>query len=387
MAILSLLEAHLRRIAPLNNPLSNPDPLRLLVVDDSALYRKLVSQVLAEADNVEVVGTACNGRVALEKIDQLRPDLLTLDLEMPELDGLGVLRQLQQRHSPIGAIVLSALSTEGATATTKALEAGAFDFALKPSGASTEESLRELKHHLLPKVHAFAEAKQRRASRLHTASHVYTVPADHEVTPGEFDSARRTPRIMAIGVSTGGPKALMQLLPSLPANFSVPIVLVQHMPPVFTKTLAAELHRHSNLNVVEASHGETLRAGTVYIAPGGKQMKLVRHGLTTNVVITDDAPERNCKPSVDYLFRSVAEVYGGDVLAAILTGMGDDGLLGCKLLKRRGATIMAQNEASCVVYGMPRQIVENNLADCILPLEKLAEQMVRLTGQELGVCH
>lgn len=371
----------------MNSPSSISDPLRLLVVDDSALYRKLVSQVLAEADNVEVVGTACNGRVALEKIDQLRPDLITLDLEMPELDGLGVLRQLQERHSPVGAIVLSALSTEGATATTKALEAGAFDFNLKPTGASPEESLDELRRNLIPKVHAFADTKTRRASRLHSSTHVHTVPADHEVTPTDFDKPHRLPRIMAIGISTGGPKALMQLIPSLPANFPVPIVLVQHMPPVFTKTLAEELNRHSKLNVVEAAHGDALRPGSVYIAPGGKQMKLLRHGLTTSVVITDEAPERNCKPSVDYLFRSVAEIYGGDVLAAILTGMGDDGLLGCKLLKRRGATIMAQNEASCVVYGMPRQIVENNLADCILPLEKLAEQMVRLTGQEIGVCH
>ncbi|MCO6043803.1 chemotaxis response regulator protein-glutamate methylesterase [Aeoliella sp. ICT_H6.2] len=362
------------------------DPLRVLVVDDSALYRKFVSEVLQEAEGVEVVGTAINGRIALEKIEQLQPDLLTLDLEMPELDGLGVLRHLQETHSSVGAIVLSALSAEGATATTRALDAGAFDFALKPTGNSPQASIAELKQSLLPKAHAFAETKSRRGSQRQAKPHLFTTPSDHEVALCDSHVARANPRILAIGVSTGGPKALMELIPLLPASFPIPIVLVQHMPPVFTKTLADELNRHSKINVVEAQHGDALRPGTVYIAPGGKQMKLERKGLSTSVVIADDPPERNCRPSVDYLFRSVSDIYGGDVLACILTGMGDDGLLGCKLLKRRGAIVMAQNEATCVVYGMPRQIVDSNLADCVLPLEKIGEEMLRLTGQETSTC-
>ena len=365
---------------------ANSTPIRILVVDDSALYRKFVTQVLEADSRVQVVGTAINGRAALEKIDQLKPDLLTLDLEMPELDGLGVLTHLQQNKSTVGAIVLSALSAEGATATTRALEAGAFDFALKPSSSSPAASIAELERSLIPKVHAFAEAKSRRASQLHKASHVDAAPAARDTDYESFRCAR-LPRIVAIGVSTGGPKALMQLVPALPANFPVPIVMVQHMPPVFTKTLADELDRHSRVKVVEATHGQVIQPGTVYIAPGGKQMKLVRQGLTTSIVITDDPPQKNCKPSVDYLLRSVAEIYGGDSLTAILTGMGDDGAEGCQLLKKRGGAVMAQNEASCVVYGMPRQVVENGLADCVLPLDKIPEQLAKLVGQEKAVCH
>ncbi|WP_425400553.1 protein-glutamate methylesterase/protein-glutamine glutaminase [Aeoliella sp.] len=370
----------------MNTPPPIIDPLRVLVVDDSALYRKLVSQVLQEADGLEVVGTACNGRVALDKIQQLRPDLITLDLEMPELDGLGVLRHLQDNHSSVGAIVLSALSAEGATATTRALDAGAFDFALKPTSKSPDASMAELKESLIPKAHAFAETKNRSTAKRAATPHPVAAPSDQDMPLCPTRAGRVNPRILAIGVSTGGPKALSQLIPSLPANFNVPIVLVQHMPPVFTKSLADELNRHAKINVVEAQHGDMLQPGTVYIAPGGKQMKLQRAGFSSSVVISDDPPERNCRPSVDYLFRSVAEIYGGDVLACILTGMGDDGHLGCKLLKRRGAIIMAQNEATCVVYGMPRQIVDSNLADCILPLDKIGEEMLKLTGQETAAC-
>lgn len=353
-------------------------PLRLLVVDDSALYRKFVTQVLANHSFVQVVGTATNGKVALQKIEQLKPDLLTLDLEMPELDGLGVLQHLQRQHSPVGAIVLSAFSAEGATATTKALEAGAFDFVLKPCAASPAESITELERHLVPKVHAFFETRTRRASQGNSVNHVESALNDHLVELCDSKREGKPPSIVAIGVSTGGPKALSTLIPSLPADFPAPIVLVQHMPPVFTKTMADELNRNSRLEVVEAEHGQTIQPATVLIAPGGKQMKLVRKGGHIEVAITDDPPERNCKPSVDYLFRSVSDVYGGDCLAAILTGMGDDGLLGCKLLKRRGATIMAQSEGSCVVYGMPKQIVDHQLADCVLPLEKIGRELIHL---------
>ncbi|QDU58012.1 protein-glutamate methylesterase/protein-glutamine glutaminase [Aeoliella mucimassa] len=362
------------------------NPIRMLVVDDSALYRKFVSQVLEADERIDVVGTAVNGRVALEKIESLKPDLITLDLEMPELDGLGVLKHLQQQKSSVGAIVLSALSAEGATATTRALDAGAFDFALKPSSSSPAASIAELEHSLIPKVHAYAESKARRASRLHTASHVDAPRVVPNTTIDASKLSGNKPRVVAIGVSTGGPKALMQLIPSLPGDFPVPIVLVQHMPPMFTKTLADELNRHSRLTVVEATHGEAIKPGTVYIAPGGKHMKLIRQGFSTTVVITDEPPEKNCKPSVDYMLRSVASIYGGDSLTAILTGMGDDGAEGCQLLKKRGGTVIAQSEASCVVYGMPRQIVEHGLADCVVPLDQIGEQLVKLVGQEMAAC-
>ena len=357
-----------------------PDlPIRVLVVDDSALYRKVIRTVLSESPEIDVLGTAPNGKIALQKIEQLSPDLLTLDLEMPELDGHGVLREIKTQGLSVGSIVLSAFSEQGAQATTKALEAGAFDFVLKPTASDPEQNKLQLSTTLLPKVLAFGEATRNRrkpdSSGKNSNSLEFSSSTVSDLSNLEL---KKKPAIIAIGISTGGPAALGQLLPRLPQDLAVPIVIVQHMPPVFTASLAEELNRSSPMKVVEGKDGMNLCPGMVAIAPGGTQMKVDRSALGTKLVVNDDPPERSCKPSVDYLFRSLAEQYGSECLPVIMTGMGNDGLLGCRLLKRRGASVVAQDEASSVVYGMPRQIIDNDLADAVCSLDQLPEKITSL---------
>jgi two-component system, chemotaxis family, protein-glutamate methylesterase/glutaminase len=343
--------------------------VRALVVDDSMLFRKVVRDALAQQPGVEVVGSAGDGRSALEKIDQLKPDVITLDLEMPGIDGLEVLRQLKTRPSPPAVIVISALTEAGAEMTTKALRLGAFDFVLKPNGPKLDENQARLQTELLPKLEHLAERK-------HIALEVQAAPAKCDLAqhaPQHASMPMRAPEIIAIGISTGGPSALHEMLPKLPASLSVPIVIVQHMPPKFTKSLADDLNRHCALEVQEGVDGTRLQPGHVYLAPGGHQMKVEQFPRGLELRVTDDPAEKSCKPSVDYLFRSLADIMGPRVLAVIMTGMGDDGFVGCQILKRHGALVMAQDRASCVVYGMPRQIVEHGLADIIRPLDAIAD--------------
>lgn len=346
--------------------------MRALVVDDSMLFRKVVRDALAQEPGVEVVGSAGDGRSALEKIDQLKPDVITLDLEMPGIDGLEVLRQLRTRPAPPAVIVISALTEAGAEMTTKALRLGAFDFVLKPNGPKLDENQARLQLELLPKIELLADRK-------HIKLNGQPAPAKCEVilhAPQHTATPSRAPEIIAIGISTGGPSALHEMLPKLPASLSVPVVIVQHMPPKFTRSLADDLNRHCALEVQEAQDATRLQPGHVYIAPGGYQMKIEQFPRGLEIRITDDPPEKSCRPSVDYLFRSLAEIMGPRVLAVIMTGMGDDGFQGCQILKRHGARVMAQDAASCVVYGMPRQIVDHGLADMIRPLDAIADTIV-----------
>lgn len=350
--------------------------MRALVVDDSMLFRKVVRDALAQQPGVEVVGSAGDGRSALEKIDQLKPDVITLDLEMPGIDGLEVLRQLKTRPTPPAVIVISALTEAGAEMTTKALRLGAFDFVLKPNGPKLDENQARLQTELLPKIAHLAERK-------HIALETHVAPAKCDLaqhTTQHANIPQRTPEIVAIGISTGGPSALHEMLPKLPAHLSVPIVIVQHMPPKFTKSLADDLNRHCALEVQEGQDATRLQPGHVYIAPGGRQMKIEQFPRGLEIRITDDPAEKSCKPSVDYLFRSLAEIMGPRVLAVIMTGMGDDGFQGCQILKRQGARVMAQERASCVVYGMPRQIVDHGLADMIRPLDAIADTIVEVVS-------
>lgn len=353
-----------------------PQPLRVLVVDDSALYRKIVRDVLSGMPGVEVVGAANNGLIALDRIESLRPDVVTLDLEMPQLDGHGVLKQLAGKPNAPRAIMVSAFTAQGAQSTTAALREGAFDFILKPATKSLEMSIQQLRRDLAPKIDAcrsIATPSLRRAPT--SAAPIRQAPA----APPRPAARRRVdlpPQIVAIGVSTGGPQALVRLLPKLPANFPCPIVIVQHMPAMFTASLAEDLNRRCSLNVSEGKHGQVVRRGDIVIAPGGKQMRIVRRDGENVVEITDDPPERNCKPSVDYLFRSVAASHGGASLGVVLTGMGDDGTLGAKALRESGAEIVAQDQASCVVYGMPKAVIEAGLADVVSPLDMMATTIV-----------
>lgn len=359
--------------------------LRVLVVDDTIVYRKSVSDILQEIPGVEVAGVAHNGKIALEKIERLKPDLLTLDIEMPVMNGLEVLAELKKKHPKIGVIMLSTLTSEGSDMTMQALELGAFDFILKPQSSSLVKSKQQVKKALQPMLDAFAKhqlfrrpvAPQHRARTISTPR---STPKAAAITPGR-EVRRGKSEIIGIGISTGGPNALNQVLPKLPGDINVPILIVQHMPPVFTKSLAASLNKKCALTVKEAEDQEIIVANTIYIAPGGKQMKLVaaadgRHRL---IRITDDPPENSCRPSVDYLFRSIGDYYVGRATAVIMTGMGSDGTKGLGVLKNKGAYIIAQDESSCVVYGMPKAPAELGYANIVAPLGRIADEIVKST--------
>ena len=356
--------------------------MRVLVVDDSTIFRKVVRDALAELSGVQVVGVAGDGQAALDKIDQLKPDLVTLDIEMPILGGIEVLRQLKTHDHHPEVIMLSALTERNATVTTQALRLGAFDFVLKPSQSSMEESRQQLRQDLLPKISALQE----RSEEIREPTKRPNPQSKPELPRAPLVHAT-APKVIAIGISTGGPPALCAMLPKLPADLPVPILIVQHMPPIFTRSLADDLDKLCQLVVHEAEDGQRIEPGHVYIAPGGKQMKVCRLGERRFLRVTDDPPERSCKPSVDYLFRSVAHAYQSDALGVIMTGMGDDGSMGCRLLKRNGCKIVVQDEETCVVYGMPRQVVEAGLADAVCPLHELDEVILHAVDAGVPACN
>ncbi|MCP3903187.1 MAG: chemotaxis response regulator protein-glutamate methylesterase [Planctomycetes bacterium] len=350
------------------------DQTRLLIVDDSALYRQTVSNVLRDANDVEVVGIAKDGVDALEKIEALDPDLLTLDVQMPDMDGIDVLREINRRQLRPGAIMLSSLTTEGAQVTTDALLEGAFDFILKPTGGDPALNRQRLRDALDEKIAAFRQGHRWRIARERRQTVDATEIASTEtevLTPGI------TCRAVVVGTSTGGPAALKVMLTALPADFPVPVLVVQHMPPRYTQSLARRLNEICALDVSEASDGMVVNPGTVVLAPGGRHMKLVAGQDTLRARVTDDPPEHGCRPSVDYLLRSAVEVFDGQALGVIMTGMGRDGLHGCELLKARGGRVYAEHEETCTVYGMPKAIVEHGLADRVVPLEGIARAMIR----------
>jgi two-component system chemotaxis response regulator CheB len=362
--------------------------VRVLVADDSVIFRRLLSDVLGSLPGVEVVGSAINGKIAVQKVRELRPDLLTLDIEMPEMDGLAVLDALRRDGEPeVEIMVVSALSRRGGDLTMRALEKGAFDFITKPEAATPEQARNDLLQNLAPRIRAMANRLEVRAIlRGHSA------PVRPDVTPTSAAqglqggtgldsiatrmqrlSSSERPDLVLIGVSTGGPVALAQLLPAIPGDIGVPILIVQHMPAIFTKSLAESLAIKCLVGVKEAVHGEIPEPNTAYIAPGGRQMRLgTGPDRRPMIEVTDDPPENNCRPAVDYLFRSAANRFPGRAMAVILTGMGSDGTLGLRLLKRQGCFVIAQDEASCVVYGMPKAAVDAGVADVVLPLKSIA---------------
>ncbi len=360
--------------------------IKVLVVDDTIVYRKAVSDVLAEIPGVEVVGVAHNGKIALSKIRTLKPDLLTLDIEMPEMNGIEVLEHLQKQAPDVSAIMVSTLTSEGGDMTMKALELGAYDFLLKPSTTNIADSKKQLRILLTPLIKAFQTGRTTVGSmgsccRPTTArKSLPRQPAARQpVVSGQAAARRGKSEIIALGISTGGPNALSRMMPMLPADIGVPIVLVQHMPPVFTKSLAGSLNAKCAITVKEAEDGEAIQPNIAYIAPGGKQMKLVAStdGRNRLIKITNDPPENSCKPSVDYLFRSVADYYVGRTTAVIMTGMGSDGTKGLEVLKQKGTIVIGQDQASCVVYGMPKAPAEKGLIDMVVPLDRIAAEIVK----------
>jgi two-component system chemotaxis response regulator CheB len=359
------------------------------VADDAVLFRRLLAEMLASLPGVEVVGTATNGRIAVQKTRELRPDLLTLDIEMPEMDGLAVLDELARNgQQEMEIIVVSALSRRGGDLTMRALEKGAFDFITKPEAASPEQARQKLLEELAPRIRAVSNRVEVRAILRGNPPQARPLPAVVLTQPASAARAaggdgivsrmgrisnHQKPEMVLIGVSTGGPVALAQLLPAIPRDIGVPILIVQHMPPIFTKSLAENLDSKCAVHVCEAVHGEFPEPNTAYIAPGGRQMRLGSGPENRPVIeLTDDPPENNCRPAVDYLFRSAAIRFPGRAMAVILTGMGSDGTVGLRLLKRQGCYVIAQDETSCVVYGMPKAAVDAGVTDVILPLNSIA---------------
>ena len=343
-----------------------------MVVDDSVVLRNLIGKVLSEDPLLEVVASARNGQDALAKVPRFEPDVITLDIEMPELDGQQTLRILQQRHPGIRVIMCSSLTDRGAKATIDALIAGASDYVTKR--ASADSSIQSLGEDLRGKI------RQLFADRTPALTKPCLAPAQPAaaVTPRAPSLRRVAPRALAIGVSTGGPAALAQVIPQLPADFPVPILVVQHMPPFFTATLAARLDGSSALRVCEAQHEMTVEPGHVYIAPGDFHMEVMQRKGTQVLTLSQGERENSCRPAVDVLFRSVSRVYGSASVALVLTGMGRDGLLGARELKADGATILAQDAATSVVWGMPGAVVEAGLADRVLALDDVAPEVLRL---------
>ncbi len=347
--------------------------IRVLIVDDSPVFRKLLSEVLRSDREIEVVGTASNGKEALEKIPRLKPDVITLDIEMPVMDGLTALEKIHRLYPKVRVIMFSSLTQKGAKETIKALSLGAFDFVTKPSSQSLTESFKRIREELLPKI---------KSAVPQPVSPVRRVVGLPRKTTKPLLTIRR--EVVAIGVSTGGPKALADVIPKLPVNFPVPILIVQHMPPIFTAQLAARLDQLSALRVIEATQGSPVTPGKVFIAPGDKHMEVRVTGGAKVIHLHKGPPENSCRPAVDVLFRSVAKVYGAKSVGLIMTGMGQDGLAGAKLMKEAGALILAQDEATSVVYGMPRAVVEAGIADYVLPLGEIASFLQKLFRQRIA---
>ncbi|HEY1755114.1 MAG TPA: chemotaxis response regulator protein-glutamate methylesterase [Bryobacteraceae bacterium] len=349
--------------------------IRVLVVDDSVVIRRLVTHALAEDASLEVVGSAPNGVVGLERIPQLNPDIITLDIEMPDMDGLEMLRRLRRAYKDVRVIMFSTLTQRGANSTMEALSLGADDYVTKASNVgSLDRSMESLRGDLIPKIKQFfiLESEQRTAPPPGAAPRPPLAPIQRTAVQ---------PKVVAIGVSTGGPTALAAIMPQFPLDFPLPILIVQHMPPIFTQLLAERLKAISKLKVEEAAEGAIVESGTAFIAPGNYHMRVQKNGLRTVIKLDQEPPENSCRPAVDVLFRSVEELYGAAVVSVVLTGMGYDGLRGAGILKAHGACVIAQDEATSVVWGMPGAVVGAGLADSVVPLEGVVKEILRRIGR------
>jgi two-component system chemotaxis response regulator CheB len=367
--------------------------ISILVVDDTIVYRKLVSDIAESVPGVRVVGTAPNGKIALSRIAMLKPDLVTLDVEMPEMNGIEVLEHMKAAGLGGNFLMVSALTTRGADLSLLAIELGAMDAIAKPDGAAISRA--DFQAELRARIENFARRSEIRkilgggqarpelaslplGARPAAGMAAGTPGGAAGAAPARRPTARQACEIVAIGISTGGPAALLELVPALPADIPVPILIVQHMPALFTASLANSLTHRGKLPVKEAENGEVLRPGRIYLAPGGRHMRvdLGADAITKVLRVTDDPPENNCRPSVDYLFRSVARQYYGRALALVMTGMGNDGAKGAGDIRKAGGEILVQDEESSVVWGMPGSTVALGFADEVLPLSRLAGEIM-----------
>lgn len=340
-------------------------PVRVLIVDDSVVVRKLLCEALASCAEIVVAGTASNGTIALAKIPQLNPDAITLDIEMPGLNGIQTLVEIHKLYPKLPVIMCSTLTERGAAITLEALSEGASDYVTKPTHSESASS-------------ALAQMRQELVTKILGLTNRFTPAAPMPVrVPLKKKPGGQPINILAIGTSTGGPNALGELIPLLPGDFPVPVVIVQHMPPVFTRLLADRLNSCSPLSVREAEAGQQLEPGQVWIAPGNYHMTVGRKGSGAILNLNQDPPENSCRPAVDVLFRSAAQSYGPNVLGVVMTGMGSDGARGAAQIREAGGEIVVQDEASSVVWGMPGAVVGAGAADKICPLGEISQEIIR----------
>lgn len=362
------------------------EKIRIMLVDDSAVIRRLLTDVLAGDPQLEVIGSAQNGQVALEKLPALNPDIIILDVEMPVMDGLETLTEIRKRQPRLPVIMFSSITERGAAVTLEALGRGANDYVTKPANTGNMMmSLQRVRDELIPRIKVFCRHLLDSATLALPVERpaVPKPPARPEAVVRPFpaptsraSAARPRVDVVAIGVSTGGPNALAALLPRLPAHFPVPILIVQHMPPIFTRLLAERLAALSALPVAEAAAGEVLQPGQIRLAPGGAHLALERQGAQVRLQLNQDPPENSCRPAVDVLFRSVAATYRSNALAVVLTGMGNDGLRGCEAIRNAGGQVLVQDEASSVVWGMPGFVAKAGLADGQIALSQMAGEIL-----------
>lgn len=354
--------------------------IRVLIVDDSVVIRRVLSAALSSDPALEIAGVAAHGRIALAQLDQLAPDIVILDVEMPEMDGLQTLKALRVTHPKLPVIMFSTLTERGAAATLDSLALGANDYVTKPSNAGNLQAAKEkIQQELIPRIKALCKVP------VPITSVAATSVTARRPRPQVLKHVCGRADILVIGCSTGGPNALTEIMPHFPREFPVPILIVQHMPPMFTRFLAERLNTLCPINVREAAEGEEIKAGTAWIAPGNFHMTAQRSENGVSIKLNQGPPENSCRPSVDVMFRSVAEAYSGNVLAAVLTGMGQDGLRGCELLFDKGAEIVAQDEASSVVWGMPGFVAKAGLANQVLPLDQIGEHLVKRIQEQRGL--
>ena len=345
-------------------------PVRVLVVDDSALMRKLIPQILQTDSSIRVVGTAMDGNFGLKKLEELQPQVVTLDLEMPGMGGLEMLKEITRR-SRIPVIVVSSHSTEGASITLKALSLGAFDFVAKPVDVTAR--MPEIATELIAKIKAAAQSRGVKMGPFSDSP---------RIEKGATNLRTAFTRVVAIGVSTGGPQALQYVLSQLPADFPGTVLVVQHMPEGFTEMFAKRLDEVCNIKVKEAQTGDALLAGRVLIAPGNRHLKVKRLPMGDMVLLTDEPRVNGHRPSADVLFQSVAQQFEGNCIGLLMTGMGDDGAEGLGAIKRAGGLTIAQSEESCVVFGMPKAAIDRGYASRVIGLEMLGKVLMTLSAEE-----
>ncbi len=347
--------------------------LRVLMADDSAVVRRLVGDVLQETPGIELTGTARNGRDALAMISTHRPDVILLDVEMPVMNGIEALREIRRTDHRTPVLMFSSLTVRGGEATLDALTMGASDYFPKPtSRVSRQESIDYIRSGLIPRIRQWADGSPGHRRRIGSREtlHVHRKPESGRPRP------RQPVDVIAIGASTGGPNALAQIIPLLPANLHVPVLVTQHMPALFTRLLADRLNQTSPLTVTEARHGEKITPGKVLIAPGDFHMTIEYRGAHRRIALNQDPKEHACRPAVDVTFRSVAGNYGSRCLGIVLTGMGRDGMEGCRAIRHFNGSVVAQDAESCVVWGMPRAVEQAGLAERIVPLNQMHSEII-----------